>query len=246
MNDLQENLTLITCSHNTPEVTMNLLRSFAMHHKSYPYNLLISENSTDEKTCELLDAQEIKYFRNPGMMHADGMNFLFKRCKTKHALLLDTDIIFLKNLEEAYDEFVEENFALCGEYNDAQRGGKLLYPRIAPWFCFVDMEKLKANNIEFEDMELFESNNRDPKKLRKYDVACTMYEKVMRARLKFGPLATTHGLFKHYEGMSWRTFWYENGKHTNKIVYEWGKSVQKQYDLETKKFLNVSVKGFFK
>jgi len=47
-----EDLTLISCSYNTPEVTITMLKSFFAHHDST--SVLLKDNSTDNKTELLL------------------------------------------------------------------------------------------------------------------------------------------------------------------------------------------------
>jgi hypothetical protein len=117
------------------------------------------------------------------------------------------------------------------------RGGKLLYPRIDPWFCFIDLEQLKSNDIKFFDVERTKKSRESG---RVYDIGSTMFEDVVNAGLTIANINLENKYFRHYEGMSWRVQKYDpdspdtdidfGGTHNNKTLYEYGLQVMNQYE----------------
>jgi len=111
----------------------------------------------------------------------------------------------------------------CGD-----RGGKKLFPRLNPWFCFLNIEVLKQYNFEFGDDTL------PPVDGRIYDVGCKLYESVKDKGLKI--LDTERDMdsfFYHYEGMSWRK--------DDPDYREWGLKVEAEYKKEIEAHRNVDL-----
>lgn len=197
-------LTLATCSFNTPKITLNMIDSYYNHNE--PTNLLISDNSTNDDTATLLSSEGISYYRNPGFHHSIGVDFLIEKCDTKYMLLVDTDVIFLKNIVPLFERLKFYDAAICG-VKQGSRGGLELHDRICPWFCFIDIEKIKANNIKFFDGERFSQHlhlQDNSKKI--YDVGATFLEDIIKADLKVFEITEYEQdiYIKHFEGMSWR------------------------------------------
>jgi len=250
-----KNLTLITCSYNTPEVTITMLRSFVAKHPQFKdIPIILMENSTNEQTRELLDAYEVPYIPNDGYTHGRAVNEALKLCKTKHALLVDTDIIFMDNHESIYKKFNNKKLTLLGEIQ-GDRGGKKLHKRVAPWWCWINVKDIHQHNIQFFDEERtkasFETDTR-------YDVGSTMFEDVRKKDLLVGNVNAAFKKYVHYEGMSWYTNkfdeskedtnsldWDVNGSHNNKLLYEEGKKRKYVYINEIKMFKDIPITGRF-
>jgi hypothetical protein len=209
---MRDNVTLVTCSYNTPEVTLKMLASFSKYHPDCKH-VYISENSTNTKTTDLLDKYSIPYVCRPGSTHTDAVDEILPKVKTKYALLVDTDIIFYKNVEPIYQIMRRHNVAALGE-TCADRGGYHLHTRIHPWFMWIDIEQINRHGIRFKDQkriietgsEKFYGNN--PLMLEndgrtKYDVGSTFYEDIKKAGLNIYSYKADPQYFKHYEGMSW-------------------------------------------
>jgi len=193
-----KDLTLISCSYNTPDVTMLMLKSFALVHDA-PQHVLISENSTNEDTTLLLNKYNIPYIRNQGFTHGDGINELLEQCNTKYALLVDTDVIFLKNHLDVFKQFKEMELALMGKI-EGDRGGKRIYKRVNPWHCFINVDLIKHHNIKFFDQELMKNSfNTDCI----YDIGSTFFKSVKENKLRIGDVDYSNEYFLHLEGMSW-------------------------------------------
>ena len=246
-----KDLTLITCSYETPMVTLTMLKSFKYHNEKDfdKMNLLIMENSNDESTRTLLDAHNIRYVSNVGGTHSKSLDKALKMCKTKYALVVDTDIIFYGSIIEEYKRIKQEHIILSGiECGD--RGGLSLYARIHPWFMFVDVEEINIKKINFhDDVRINYTNSNDfyghipliktrpTGKL--YDVGSTFYEDLINEKCKIDNNQNIQKLFKHYEGTSWYT------KCGIKRFVEHGNKVMDEYSQEVIKYQNVNVNNYF-
>lgn len=225
MNDLS----IIVCSYNTPIVMETCLKSWKAIYGNIN-NWLISENSTNNDTALILDRYNIPYFRNPRMSHPDGVDFLIRKCPTKFALLVDSDIIFLKPIDVLLEGIKSHNPVLAGEWC-GDRGGKKLYPRIHPWFCFMRTDVIVSNNFYMgSDKDLNVGKNPIVDQL--YDVGSKLFEEVSGAGLKIlDTKLSMNEYFYHYEGMSWR-------KNVPGYV-EWGLAVEREYQKEVEKFKHI-------
>lgn len=204
--------TLISCSFNTPEVTLAMLRSFAAHHPGGPHPLVLIENSTEPVTARLLDAEGVPYIPNPGGRHSPSVDLALERCATGHALLVDTDVLFLRPLDPILEGFRRHDLTLLGRV-EGDRGGHRLHPRVHPWFCLIDVERVRERGIRFHDAERIERSGsggfygevpiQDVSDRPLYDVGATFYEDVDRAGLRIGDTDLEGVAFLHFEGMSW-------------------------------------------
>lgn len=239
-----EDLTLITCSYNTPEVTLTMLRSFFAHHETT--KVLVVDNSTNSDTSKLLIENNVKFISNPGGLHIKSVDKLLESINTTYALLVDTDIIFLKNHLPIFEKFKQSGVALLGDVC-GDRGGKKIHYRVHPWHCFINAKNIKDNNIKFYNPSKQFSNSE-----KIYDVGCTFFEDIKSSNLKIGDIKLENIYFKHYEGMSWRTKRYgnndgdidhdSNAVHNNTQLYEYGLFIERLYLDEISKYQNIQLK----
>lgn len=68
-----EDLTIVCCSYNTPDVFELCLESFVFHHGPGPHKIIIVENSTDAATQEMLDSNNIPCLINSGGTHSPSV-----------------------------------------------------------------------------------------------------------------------------------------------------------------------------
>lgn len=196
------NLTLITCSYNTPLITLTMLKSFAFTHnltEQQPQQLVLVDNSTDQQTRGLLFDNKVPYKCSPGNTHGQGINEALDLCKTDYALLVDTDVIFLKDHTDVFEQFKSLDLVMMGKV-EGDRGGKRIYKRVNPWHCFLNVKKLKEYNLTYFD----------PKRMKQsfdtdciYDIGSTFLEDVRKHELKIGDVDLERTYFLHMEGMSW-------------------------------------------
>jgi hypothetical protein len=244
------NTTILTCSYNTPIVIITMLKSFIYVHGIGPHNIIISENSTNDETAKLLDENGIKYIINKGSPHSQSIDKLFDLCTTKYVLLVDTDIIFKHSITKLVEVMEQNDGTILGEVCGS-RGGYMLYDRINPWFCLINIENIKVKNIKFHDQkrikesksELFYGNIPINYTIRNtspyYDVGATFYEDIIRSKLKVINAKGLNNYFTHYEGSSWHRGC------GNKWLDEHGKMVWDKYQEEIEKYKNVNIKDQF-
>lgn len=240
------NITLITCSYNTPDVTANMLKSFIVLHPECP--ILISENSTNSETENILKRANIPFICNKHGLHGPSVDLLLNEIKTKYALLVDTDIIFLKNHDSLLKRFSELDLTIMGDI-EGDRGGKKIHRRVHPWHCFINVENVKKHSIRFYDKE---------RMLKKediiYDIGSSFLEDIRKLKLKIADFKGNGSYYKHYEGMSWRVNKFNrtnkggdidnvNGAtHDDVNLFLFGQHINKIYLEETKVFTNKELK----
>lgn len=210
-----EDLTVVICSYKANKEFRLCLHQLARYGFSKE-NLLIFENSPMEykSNREMLNEHKIAYVNNPGGSHAEAMNRAIGMVKTKYALLLDSDCFCVSDPVKFINLVMSRNIQLYGDIC-GDRGGFHIHKRVHPWYCYIDVEFLKKNNILFVDFERIKASNsesfvntnmladkRDPKGFY-YDAGSTMYEDVIKA----GGICVDIGDTKpyiHVEGASWR------------------------------------------
>ncbi len=239
-----EDLTLISCSYNTPNITLGMLESFFTRHlDTYVF---IVDNSTDEATAELLKQHNVPFIRNPKGVHIKSVDILLNHVKTKYALLVDTDIIFLKPHDDIFEKFKEMDLTLMGEIC-GDRGGKLIHNRVHPWHCFINVENIRNNNIHF-----YNESKQFSTSPKIYDVGCTFFSDVRENKLKVADARLHDTYYRHYEGMSWRTKRYgategdidfdPDATHNNHALYQHGLMIERQYNIEISKYRGTPIK----
>jgi len=175
-----------------------MLKSW-MHVHNKIQRLVLCDNSTNNNTKDLLYDHKVPYTSNPGMSHGDGVNEALKLCKTKYALLVDTDVIFLKDHSVIFKQFKDMDLTVMGKV-EGDRGSKSIYNRVNPWHCFIDVETIKNNNIVFfNETKMKESFKTD----KIYDIGSTFFEDIKNANLKIGDIDLLGKYYFHFEGMSW-------------------------------------------
>ena len=249
-----DDLTLVTCSYDTPHITMTMLRSWASVNGDVSNNLMLIDNSVEEDTAELLHKNNIFFIRNPSSKHYEGVEIALKLVTTKYALLVDTDIIFNKNLGDIFQMFKDNNYTIMGEVCGS-RGGVELYDRIHPWFCFIDVENVNKNNIKFANIEKIYRTSSEgafgitgidnidgfhrnvPSKF--YDVGATFYEDILEKGLTSFNIKLDPEYYFHYEGMSWR------GKSGIPGLVQANIRNEMTYVNEHRKYSGVNIKDWF-
>jgi len=224
-----------------------MLKSFNILHKDVP--ILISENSTDSLTEGILTNVKVPFIRNIGFTHGPSVNTLLDAINTRYVLLVDTDVIFLKSHDVIFEKFKQMDLTIMGEIV-GDRGGKKLHRRVNPWHCFIDVYKIKQNNISFFDEKRMRLKNEIG-----YDVGSSFFEDIRKANLKIGEFKGNGFYYKHYEGMSWRVGKYDptlvedgnidldpNSKHCNRGLMEYGQVINDIYHKETAYLNNVELK----
>lgn len=207
-------LTVIICSYKANKefkLCLHQLGKFGIT------NVLIYENSPEDYTLnrKMMDAHRIPYINNPGGDHAHTMNRAFEECKTKYALLLDSDCIITADLSRYYSYVKEHKISLYGDIQ-GDRGGLRIHKRVHPWFCFVDMEIVRLLGTQFVDFERIKSSHsetfvdcsrlserRDPNGWY-YDAGSSLFEDISKHYNAVIADIGDHKPYWHKEGSSWR------------------------------------------
>ena len=242
------NLTLVTCSYNTPQVVFTLLASFNKYHPG-PHKILLYENSTNDLTQKLLDHNEVPYIFQLDGRHHESVERAIQECTTRYALVVDSDVVFRRSIEPIFEMFKAKEVAALGQVV-ASRCDYKLYPRIQPWFMLLDIEQIRAKNIHFTDWNkivatgsegFFQSppvQHQSTKLL--YDVGATFYEDMCNAGLEVYDWLGDPKYFHHYEGMSWRP------KIMDKpIAFDAAKITVAYWSQDTQNLMNLSIKGAY-
>lgn len=244
-----DDFSLVSCSYDTPHVTLTMLKSWKEVNGKVSNKIFIVDNSNNEETSEILKENDIKFKRNNGGAHFNGVQIILNEVTTRYVLLVDTDVIFNKDISPIFEMFKKNNYTIMGEVC-GDRGGQSLFPRIHPWFCFIDVEQVRKNRISFINPSKIRITNSDRfygnnpinpySPGRKYDVGATFLEDIMQKGLKAYNIKLDPEYYFHYEGMSWR------GKSGIPQLINAQKENEILYQSDYEKYKEVDIKGWFK
>ena len=245
-------LTLVTCNYNTPDLIIKLLQSVKKT-SSYLPNVIVINTSTEDESEKILSDYNIPYYNLKGATHGEAVNLAFEKVATKYIILVDSDVIFLKDFFPVFEKFKSSNLALMGKVV-GNIGGKNLYERVEPWYCLLDCDKLKKNNIQFFDKDRVLKSRQE--NIKVYDIGSTMFEDIQKADLLIGDVDLENKYFKHYVGMSWYCQKYNpldgdndidfGGTHPHEIFWTVGQQIRTQYNIETAYLNDIDIKSVFK
>jgi hypothetical protein len=246
-----KDLTIVTCNHYTPYLVENLVKSIKKTFNSKPNILIVNTgdrwvkyNGNQKETLPIAPNDMIEGCRHiyyGHTTHGDAVNKILEGpwVDTRYILLVDSDVLFLQDISKPFEKFKESGATLMGDVM-GDRGGKSLHPRVAPWFCFMDLRIIREKKIRFYD----HYRSKVLKSDKIYDIGSTMYEEVLANGLTIVDAKMEGKYFKHYEGMSWRIQKYNphngdadidiGGTHDNKALYEYGLDVRTQYENDVK------------
>lgn len=225
-------ITILTCNYNTPDLIVNLVKSIRRT-TTLDVEIIVMDSSTEKST--LLQEHNIKHYKCRGFTHGEAVNLGFKKITTRYVLLVDSDVIFTQDIQPLFEKYKKTNTALMGKVV-GDCGEKKLYPRVEPWFCFIDLHSLKHFKIEFFDrVKTKISKNSE----RVYDIGSTMFEDIIANNLSIGD-ADLSKYHIHFGGMSWRGQKYNpqdvdtdidfGGTHPHKELYDISLIVRDQYN----------------
>lgn len=189
MNDLS----ILTVNFNTPEFIFTLNKSLRKRFPEFTNKLIVVDNGNvklpegnltemivhyfDNELYKVLDELPLSKFPAAGNYnsahHALTIDWAIKNLvKTKYLLLLDSDILFKENPLKYYEMIKNANAALLGFKRTTYK-----VPCIAPWCCFIDVEKMKKHNFSFFDFNriLYVNDNLT------HDTGASLYEDFINA-----------------------------------------------------------------
>ena len=165
--------TIITCSYNTPLITECLLKSYSKYHPGN-HRLILIDNSTNNETREMLESYNIEYEKGEDVLgkapknsvwwsHHTGLDWAVKQCKTPYCLILDTDILFRKNIIKFFEIFHKnsDKYVAMGEHMPkdipktikdgkvVKASSKFILPRIHPCFMLLNVKFFNKHKLTF-------------------------------------------------------------------------------------------------
>lgn len=244
---MKNELTLLTCNYNTPELVINLLKSVQETFEDIP-NILVANTSTYGHSEQIFSEYNFPFFNFRGGTHGEAVNLAMTKIQTPYVLLVDSDVIFFKDMKKPFEVFKQNGFSLMGNIV-GDCAGKKLYKRVEPWCCFINLKLLKDNKIKFFDHERTKLSKISGDRV--YDIGSTMYEDCEKLKPFIGQVQLEGKYFKHYGGMSWRIQSFNpsekdtdidfGGTHPNKALHDYGLQIREQYIRETEHFKAVDL-----
>jgi hypothetical protein len=247
------NLTILVANYNTPQETEHLLRSVKYVCEELPNVVVINSSDTCKINEVLLEVNKVPYYNARGFSHGEAVNLGLSKVKTRYVLLVDSDVLFLKDFKPAFQKFVSSGAALMGKVV-GDCAGKSLHPRVEPWFCFMDLDQIKKHKIKFFDRDRHMKRHLESVETL-YDVGSTMFEDILKHDLIIADVKMEGKYFKHYGGMSWHIGKFDpnigdtdidiGGTHPNKALFDHGVEIRKQYVSDISYLKDVNIKGVY-
>ena len=211
------NLTFVIVHFNTPELTTCLCGSIRKYHENA--KIIIFDNSTVRPfTMEIIDAyydntrsqlinfeRELAKYQNRNIAEQlrTGCNFGSAKhsmtidwlCKNlnENFILCDSDILLRKSID-----FIDENY-ICVSDTIKIRSDII---RISPMLAYINVQKMKLNNVSFFDGNRMHGLCKQTKKYLYYDTGTSFYEDI--SKLNLFKYVNTNDYFVHYGNGSWR------------------------------------------
>lgn len=207
-----DNLTIMTVNFNTPEFIFTLVSSYKKYNRWCNEKIYVIDNGTvkdipageyadfilenfDKSLYHDLEKYEktSKEKTLASAHHSFTIDWFIKnRVKTDYLLLLDSDIIFKRSFENEFREFVENDYGLYGY----ERTNYLCHC-IAPWACFINVKKMKEQNLGYFDINriLYVNDNLT------HDTGASLFEDFKKRNVKIKSTAD-NTFYIHLKGGS--------------------------------------------
>ena len=222
-----DEITLISCNYKTPDEMELMRRSLlASSEKMGAATFMLVENSPDGEGARRWREFGWPFLdnRDGDTRHAYALNRAVKEAGTRFALVVDSDVQFLEDPWPILERWAEDGVVLGGcIMSDVPQDGEIIHlmPRVKPWFCFIDLDFLRANGLPFHDTARERKGSDiiyghspivDVKDLHErgnsaaspwYDVGATLLEDVRRLGGKVADEDHEGIVFRHFGAMSY-------------------------------------------
>tara|TARA_R100000805_G_scaffold5883_1_gene7281 strand:+ start:548 stop:1228 length:681 start_codon:yes stop_codon:yes gene_type:complete len=216
-----DDITLITCSYNTPLVTECMLKTFIKCHGGKHRITIVENSDKDDKTKKMLRDYNIPYIDGAkvlkpedgfGWSHHQGLDWAVKNNKTRYCLIVDTDILFVNPILHLLDIIkADDSIVALGPLQIFPAKFNLL-PRIHPCFMLLDTKFFNR----YSDLTFSYSGN------AKYDVGSYLYKRVYELGKRTYHIEHNK-LYNHLmEGTSWAV----DKKRVNKVYKKISKTLR--------------------
>jgi|LULG01.1.fsa_nt_gb hypothetical protein len=216
-----EGFTLITCSYNTPIVTLCMLKSYCKYHSGV-HRLILIENSTNTETCQQLDQYNVPYIKGADILtepkqsnwawtHYCGLDWAVNNCNTPYCIIVDTDILFRDNIYPYIIQFLKNptQYVAMGTHTMRDKpeidADYYMLPRIHPSFMILNVDYFNKTGLTFDPYV-----EADIKSDECLDVGSYIYYKLIRDGKQTINIDPNKRRFIHSEGLSWAKTFYQN------------------------------------
>ena len=217
----RESFTLVTCSYNTPIVTICMLKSYCKHHPGIQ-SLILIENSTDDQTRVQLDAYNVPYIKGEDVLtepdrcnwawtHYCGLDWGVNKCNTRFCLIVDTDILFRDSIYPYLDQLTKDpdQYIAIGTHTMRDKPepdvNYYMLPRIHPSFMFLNAEYFKQHKLTFDPYVDIKTSPDEC-----FDVGSYIYYKIIEDGKQTINIDPHKRRFIHSEGLSWAKTFHKN------------------------------------
>jgi len=179
------NLTLGTVSFGKPLLVFNALVSFFEQNKHLEgVDLALFDNSVDDEAATFFEQNNIPFYsvkdfdihswttENGGTRtcHGNALREIINLCRTKHLLLIDTDVDFKQSIDAAFTLHSVNNAVFTGMLEHGrlacesrhQSRPRIIHPRIIPHYMLIDVQQWRENGLYFNGDSIWPENGGDP------------------------------------------------------------------------------------
>ena len=204
---------IVIINYNTNALVNALIKSIKKTVKSIDYDIVVFDNSTNEKFICPNDVKLIDNSKNSfinfmkiiketscvpssnnyaSYKHAMTVQFLLNILQYNDLIFLDSDILLKRDID-----FIDQRFAVIADYPD-----KKFKPRFIPFIMYFNQSKIKSKNIKYLDIYRMHGGANASNSCI-YDTGCSFYEDVTKAKLPVKKINYEEYIV-HFGGGSWR------------------------------------------
>lgn len=215
---------IVIINYNTNALVNALIKSIKKNVKSIDYDIVVFDNSTDEKFICPNDVKLIDNSKNSlinfmkiiketscvpssnnyaSYKHAMTVQFLLNILQYNDLVFLDSDILLKRDID-----FIDQRFAVIADYPD-----KKFKPRFIPFIMYLNQSKIKSKNIKYLDIYRMHGGANAGNSCI-YDTGCSFYEDVVKAKLPVKKINYEEYIV-HFGGGSWKKSKHDQHKFLN-------------------------------
>ena len=237
-----DNITLVCVGWNQRKALELMLKSYVFNHfYGGVLKAIIVDNGSTDGSKEWLVENEIPFISlNGNIGHEQAINYIYPLIKTKYALIVDTDIEFLRNVYGEYMHLLNDETKLIGDYIIGDQLNAPVKPRVGAWFYLFDIEAMRGHGVNtFRDSSDWS-----------YDVCSWMTEKILQHGYKIHHVPRLNEDIDH-ELISMQ---YPTHNHIGKVSWDISKHMdresevlrRRQYiELRVNDYADIDLKGKF-
>lgn len=215
---------IVIINYNTNALVNALIKSIKKNVKSINYDIIVFNNSTNEKFICPKDVKLIDNSKNSfinftkiieetscvpssnnyaSYKHAITVQFLLDILQYNDLLFLDSDTLLKRDID-----FIDQRFVVIADYPDEK-----VKPRFIPYIMYLNQSKIKSKNIKYLDVYRMHGGV-NARNSCMYDTGCSFYEDVVNAKLPTKKINYSKYIV-HFGGGSWKKSKHDQYKFLN-------------------------------